>query len=148
MDNLIVVPMKKYKHLHRAAIVVPILAIVLVAALLVWVCGAFMELTADFVPNDGIWYCEELGLELDFDCELGDILTTLDGEKYLVDGHNPTRSMSVYTIGAIICKEVNGEAVYQYQVGEWVYSFNHTRITGKHYTVYGEDGNKYIFVRR
>lgn len=148
MDDLIVVSKKKYKYLQRAAIIMPILATVLVVALLVWVCGAFRELTADFVPNEGIWCCEELDLELDFDCELGDILTTADDEKYLIYCHNPTRSMSVRVIVNAVPIAEGGELRYEYEAGEEIYCFRHVRLEGNRYTVYGENGKQYVFTRK
>ena len=148
MGDLSVVSEKKYKHLRRASIVMPIVAFVLVTTLVVWLYCAHRELTTDFAPNEGVWYCEELGFEVNFDIDRANIMTDVNGTQYLFACNSRSRAVEVYTIADLFPIEENGKVRYWYEYGKLVYEFTYVSLKGNRYTIQDNDGNKYVFVRK
>lgn len=151
MGDLTTVSEKKYKNLRRAAIIMPILAVVLVMVLGWLLQGVSMIFGYKLAPTEGLWYCEELGMELDFDGKPeyhGYLMTDADGTQYILDSFWKQMDVRIYTIAETIPIEENGKVRYAYYAGELVYKFTYVSLERGRYTVQDEDGNKYVFVRK
>ena len=148
MDDLTAISEKNYKRLLRAAIIMPIVATIL-AILLGWILySVSMMFGYKLAPTEGLWYCEELGAEVDFNDESQNIMTVSDGKKYLYSCHPKSHGVGVYTIADIVPIEENGKVRYQYEYGDLVYEFTYVSLRDNRYTIQDNDGNKYIFVRK
>lgn len=148
MGDLIVVSKKKYKQLRRAAIVMPIVAVASIVVLSWLLYGISMIMGFRYTPSEGVWYCEELDFEVDFDCDGEKIVTDDDGIPYIFSCHSKSRTVGVYTIADSFAIEENGEIRYWYEYGELVYEFTYVSLKGNRYTIQDNDGNKYVFVRK
>lgn len=148
MDGLCKISEKKYKYMRRAAIIMPIVAVVLVMAF-VWLMSAlYKSFTAEYVPIDGVWYCEKMGLEVDFDGGSPNIMTTTNGTQYLVYSHKKRTVVRVYTIAKTVPEVVNGKVEYLHYPGELAYDFFYVSLEEDQYIVQDENGNQYVFVRK
>ena len=148
MDNLIVISRKKYACLHRAAIIMPIVAVLLVIVLWWLLYGVSMIFGYKLAPTEGVWYCEELGAEVDFGNQPKNIMTDANGIQYLFSSHSKSHTVAVYTIAEIVPIEENGEIRYWYNYGDLVYEFTYVSLKSNRYTIQDNDGNRYIFVRK
>lgn len=151
MSDLCEISEKKYKSMRCAAIIMPIIAVVLVTAF-VWLMSALYKgFTAEYAPTEGVWYCEELGMELDFDGKPeyhGYLMTDADGTQYILDSFWKQMDVRIYTIAETIPMEENGKVRYAYYAGELAYEFIFVSLEEDRYTVRDEAGNKYVFVRK
>lgn len=148
MDDLIATSEKYYKRLFRAAIIMPIVATILVTLLGWMLYSVSMIFGYKLAPTEGLWYCKELGFEVNFDCESEHIMTDASGAQYLFSCHAKSHVVEIYTIADTVPIEENGKARYWYEYGELVYEFTYVSLKGDRYIIQDKDGSKYVFVRK
>lgn len=148
MGDLTVVSEKKYKCLRWAVVIMPIVAAALVIVLGYMLYGISQIMGYKLAPAEGVWYCEKLGAEVNFDNELENIMTDAGGVQYLFSSHSKSHTVEVYTIADRFPIEENGKVRYWYEYGELVYEFTYVSLKGNRYTIQDNDGNKYVFVRK
>ena len=143
MDDLYVISQGKYRFMRCAAIILPIVAVLLTTAFVSVISG----LIADCVPDDGVWYCEELDIEAEFiDQEITFIASgeELVGSSY-GDGGKIIEAYRILGTTSVLLE--NGEKE-EYENQETVYRFFAVKLKKNRWYVCDKNENEYIFTRK
>ena len=156
MEEICVVSERKYLAISNAAVVLSIITALLLA-LYTFVIGSFVLATKIDMPEDGLWHCEELDLELEFSlrCETYRIIQW-NGEQCLLEIRRHNDTISIYKINNVIPAEdeemddYTGVQVgqYIYEEGEQICRLTVTKQKKDYFKVRGRDGSVYVFARR
>ena len=135
------------KRLMLIIILSIILTVIIIPAVLYacwWVCGLFHfgfygNITI-WLPEEGIWYCEELDMQLAFS-DSDDSYIVIDGEKVICSVHN-NRGSQVFSL------LIQESGVPNYKLGDDVFSGKYVSLTEEAFTVKDrESGMQYVFIR-
>lgn len=141
MDDLCVVSKRKYKFMCVMVVVLPAVAILLMGLLFATI-GAWI---ADYRPQDGVWYCEELGMEANF-ADGKKTMTTADGEVLYIRSYY-NRIEIIRILDDTTAADEDGresEEVSQ----ETVCYFDAVKLKKNRWVLRDRDGNDYVFVRK
>lgn len=135
------------KRLLLIIIIAIILTVVIIPAVLYacwWIYGFFSfgfygNITI-WVPEDGIWYCEELDMQLSFSIS-DDSYIVIDGEKVICSVRNNRGSETFSLL-------IQESGVPNYKLGDAVFHGEHVSLTEEAFTVKDLDsGKQYVFIR-
>ena len=135
------------KRLLLIIIIAVILTVVIIPAVLYacwWVFGllhfGFYGNITIWVPEDGIWYCEELDMQLSFSIS-DDSYIVIDGEKVICSVRNNRGSETFSLL-------IQESGVPNYKLGDAVFHGEHVSLTEEAFTVKDLDsGKQYVFIR-
>ena len=135
------------KRLMLIIILSIILTVIIIPAVLYacwWVSGllhfGFYGNITIWVPEDGIWYCEELDMQLSFSIS-DDSYIVIDGEKVICSVRN-NRGSKVFSL------LIQESGVPNYKLGDAVFRGEHVSLTEEAFTVKDLDsGKQYVFIR-
>lgn len=93
-----------------------------------------------WVPEEGIWYCEELDMQLSFSSS-DDSYIVIDGEKVICSVRNNRGSKTFSLL-------IQESGVPNYKLGDAVFRGEHVSLTEEAFTVKDRDSRKqYVFIR-
>lgn len=114
--------------------------LVFVVSLLSACCPLCFRPNHQWVPDGGVWYCEELQAQLAFDKE-SETYMMINGEKVVCSWINEIGSTYFY----ICCEEKNHP---YYKLGATIFSGKVTHLDDENeYIITGENDVEYVFVR-
>lgn len=115
-----------------------IVGIVLYLAINISICVVFGGLTLSYLPEDGVWFCEALNLQLSFDEEY-DCYYIINGTKIRCTWENDRGSRFL----TVLCQD---SGVNTYSVGEVIFSGNCIEQNGNYFVIENEEsGDQYMF---
>lgn len=109
--------------------------IVICVAILLCLTACYSE----WMPQDGIWYCEALQMQISF--AEGECFTVIDGEKILCDCINDKGSTNFFIISQ--ASHIEG-----LPVGTELFSAERVKLTETEFVVREEKtGKEYVFIK-
>ena len=94
----------------------------------------------EYTPDDGVWYCDELKMQLSFSKQYQSTVS-IDGEELQCACINDIGSDGIY----VLCQESDNQV---YALGELIVWLEYVSLDGEAYTVKDHNtGETYIFMR-
>ena len=93
----------------------------------------------NWMPEEGVWYCDELQLQLSFEEEVEScVIVDENQKKCMLVNEQYSKILSVY------CFKDENEF---FDEAEMVFSGERVSLTDEEFVLRTEDGEKYVFVR-